>query len=93
VQFEWHDAKAEANLRTHGVSFERAKTVFKDTRAIEWLDDRENYGEQRFVILGVAEGGMLLYVAYAERGESIRIISARKVNQYEADEYLSQDDG
>jgi len=92
VQFEWHDAKAEANLRIHRVSFELAKTVFKDTCAIEWLDDREDYGEQRFVIFGMAEGGVLLYVAYAERGESIRIISARKVTQNEADEYLRQND-
>jgi uncharacterized DUF497 family protein len=56
LQFEWHKAKAEANFRTHGVSFDLAKTVFKDPFAIERLDDREDYGEQRFVIIGMAEG-------------------------------------
>jgi uncharacterized DUF497 family protein len=49
LQFEWHGAKAEANLQSHGVSFDLAKTVFKDPFAVERLDDREDYGEARFV--------------------------------------------
>jgi uncharacterized DUF497 family protein len=44
LRFEWHDEKAEANLRTHGVSFDSAATVFRDPFAAEWLDDREDYG-------------------------------------------------
>ena len=40
LEFEWHKAKAEANLRRHGVSFDSAKTVFKDPFAIEFLDAR-----------------------------------------------------
>jgi len=55
LQFEWHKAKAEANLRAHGVSFDLAKTVFKDPFAIERLDDREDCGEARFVMIGMAE--------------------------------------
>ena len=47
MEFAWHDAKAESNLQTHGVSFELAKTVFKDPFGIERLDDREDYGEGR----------------------------------------------
>jgi uncharacterized DUF497 family protein len=54
VEFEWYGAKAEANLQSHGVSFDLAKTVFKDPFAIEGLDDREDYGEERFVIIGMA---------------------------------------
>jgi uncharacterized protein len=88
VRFEWHDAKAEANLRLHKISFDLAKTAFRDIHAIEWLDEREDYGEQRFVMLGMADGGLLLYVAYTEREEVIRIISARTVIQYEQDEYF-----
>ncbi len=78
MEFEWHDAKAEANLIAHGVGFELAKMVFKDPFAIERLDDREDYGEERFVIVGMAEGQVLLFVAFAEREERIRIISARR---------------
>jgi uncharacterized DUF497 family protein len=90
LEFEWHDTKAEANLQTHGVSFDLAKTVFKDPFAIERLDDREDYGEERFVIIGMAEGHVLLFVAYTEREDRIRIISARRVTQHEQDDYYRQ---
>ena len=90
LEFEWHDAKAEANLQAHGVSFDLAKTVFKDPFAVELLDDREDYGEQRFVIIGMAEGHVLVFVAYTEREERIRIISARRATQDEQDDYFTQ---
>jgi len=89
-EFEWHDTKAEANLQTHGVSFDLAKTVFKDPFAIERLDDRKDYAEERFVIIGMAEGHVLLFVAYTEREDRIRIISARRVTQHEQDDYYRQ---
>jgi len=90
LEFEWHDAKAKANLQAHGVSFDLAKTVFKDPFAVERLDDREDYGEERFVIIGMAEGQVVLFVAYAEREERIRIISARRATQDEQDDYFRQ---
>jgi uncharacterized protein len=90
LEFEWHDAKAEANLKAHGVSFDLAKTVFKDTFAIERLDDREDFGEERFVIIGMAEGHVVPYVAYTEREERIRVISARRATQYEQNDYFRQ---
>jgi uncharacterized DUF497 family protein len=90
LEFEWHEAKAEANWQSHGVSFELAKTVFKDPFAIERLDDREDYGEERFVIVGMAEGHVLVFVAYTEREDRIRIISARRVTQHEQDDYFRQ---
>jgi uncharacterized DUF497 family protein len=88
--FEWHDAKAAANLRNHGVSFELAKTVFKDTLAVGRLDDREDYDEKRSIIIGMAEDHTLLFVAYTERSDRIRIISARGVTKHEQDEYFRQ---
>jgi uncharacterized DUF497 family protein len=90
LQFEWHSAKAQANFRSHGVSFDLAKTVFKDPFAIEFLDDRDEYGEERFVIVGMGEGKVLLFVAYTEREERIRIISARRATKYEQDDYFQQ---
>ncbi|MGA3023241.1 MAG: BrnT family toxin [Bryobacteraceae bacterium] len=90
LEFEWHDAKAAASLRVHGVSFELARTVFKDAFAIERLDDRADYGEERFVSIGMAEGGVVLFVAYSEREGSIRIISARRATQREQDDYFRQ---
>ena len=90
LEFEWHDAKAEANLESHGVSFELAKTVFKDSFAIELLDDRENYGETRLVVIGMAEGQVVLFVAFTERDDHIRIISARRATKHEQDHYFRQ---
>ena len=90
MEFEWGNAKAEANLRAHGVSFELAKTVFQDPFAIERLDDRQDYGEERFVTVGMAEGNVVLFVAYTERGGRMRIISARRATQNEQDDYFQQ---
>ena len=72
--------------RDHGVTFEMARDVFKDPFAIEWLDDREDYGEDRYVIIGMVDN-RLLYVAYAMRGEAIRIISARGAEPHEHRQY------
>jgi uncharacterized protein len=64
------------------VSFELAKTVFEDAFSIDRLDDRENYGEERFVIIGMAERRAF--------GERIRIVSARRATQIEQDDYFEQ---
>ena len=83
LELEWHDGKAEANLRAHGVSFELAKTVFSDPFGVERLDDREDYGEERFVVVGMAAGGVVLFVAFTERAGRMRIISARRETKFE----------
>jgi len=90
LQFEWSQAKADSNWRRHGVSFRAGTTVFKDPFAIELLDDREDYGEQRFVILGMAEAQTLLFAAYTEREDRIRIISARRTTPDEEQDYFLQ---
>jgi uncharacterized DUF497 family protein len=87
--FEWDDAKAAANYAKHGVSFESARDVFKDAFAIEHADDRQDYGEERWTILGMVQNRLLL-VAYTMRGEKIRIISARAAEPYERREYHEQ---
>ena len=90
MEFEWDNAKAKANLRAHGISFELAKAVFKDPFAIELVDDRKDYGEERFVTIGMAEGKAILFVAFTEREECIRIISARRATKNEQDHYFEQ---
>lgn len=90
MDFEWDDAKARANWNVHGVSFELARAVFRDPFAIERLDDRQDYGEERFIIIGMAEGQVILFVAYAERQDRIRIISARRATQHEQDDYFKE---
>ena len=85
-EFEWDAVKAAQNEADHGVTFEMARDVFKDPFAIELLDDRENYGEDRFVIIGMVSN-RLLFVAYTMRGEAIRIISARGAEPHERRQY------
>ena len=61
-RFEWDEAKADANLAKHGVSFADAAGVFEDLSRIEWLDDREDYGEDRFVTVGHVQGREVVVV-------------------------------
>lgn len=89
--FEWDEAKATENYAKHGVSFELATQVFKDPFAIERLDDREDYREARFILIGTAEGTVLT-VVYTEREERIRIISARRATKHEQNDYFIEND-
>lgn len=86
LKFEWDAAKAARNEADHAVTFELARGVFTDAFALEWLDNRHDYGEDRFVVVGMSEG-RLLYVAYTMRGETIRIISARGAAPHEQRRY------
>ena len=91
LKFGWDKAKAKNNYAKHGVSFELAKGVFNDVFAIEFLDDRQDYGEERFVIIGMVDGH-LLYVVYTERNEIIRMISARRATKHEEEAYFQQEE-
>lgn len=77
MRFEWNPAKARANLRKHGVSFEEACSVFYDPLAATGVDPDHSEGENRFVTFGVSSRHRLLVVAHTEHGDVIRIISAR----------------
>ncbi len=89
MEFEWDDEKAEQNLAQHGVSFPQATIAFQDRFAVEFLDDSEDYGEERFKLIG-SMGDELLTVAFTERAERIRIISARRAMKDEKEYYNSQ---
>lgn len=88
--FEWDNEKAASNIRDHeGVTFAQAAAAFSDPFAVEWIDEREDYGEERSILLGRISG-QLLYVVYTERGTNIRIISARRATRHEQDIYFRQ---
>jgi uncharacterized DUF497 family protein len=91
TKFEWDEAKAASNAARHGVNFEVAKLVFEDPFAIERLDDRENYDEERFNIIGMVDG-RILFVSYTIRNDVIRIISARGAEPYEKRRYHEEND-
>jgi uncharacterized DUF497 family protein len=89
IRFEWDSAKAEENLRNHGVSFEEAQTVFYDDFATEFYDDKHSEWEDRFLLLGLSSQLRLVMVChcYHERESVIRIISARKATAKESKYY------
>jgi uncharacterized protein len=86
MQFEWDPAKARANERKHAVSFDEAASIFRGPCILR-ADTRREYGEARFIALGVDSNGVVLNVGYTLRGESIRIISAWKASRHEREAY------
>ncbi len=87
MEFEWDEKKAADNLADHGVSFEEAKTVFDDQLYVDFYDPDHSFGEHRFIIMGESRQGRLLLVSYTERGENIRLISARELTPAERRQY------
>jgi len=87
--FEWDAEKAAVNQRVHGVTFGHAVKAIADAFAVEWIDDRKAYGEERVNLLGMGDGA-LLYVTYTERSQNIRIISARRATRDEQDHYFRE---
>jgi uncharacterized protein len=81
--FEWDENKAKANLKKHGVSFQEASSVFYDLSAVSTGDTTHSAEENRFLIIGQSNKLRILLVVYIERGENIRIISARRATRQE----------
>ena len=92
IKFEWDPEKAAANLAKHKVGFEQARDAFRDLQALDELDDKADYGEARFNLIGAADN-RLLVVTYTLRtdetngDEIVRIISARPAERREARKY------
>ena len=87
VNFEWDPRKAADNRRKHGVSFHEAATVFGDPLALTFSDPDHSVNEQRLITLGASSTGRHLVLAHADRGQNVRIISARKMTLRERKQY------
>jgi uncharacterized protein len=89
MRFEWDPAKAASNAKQHKVTFEVAKTVFYDDFALQFFDEEHSSREDRFLMLGLSSDARLLLICHCEREEVdvIRIISARKATDSEAQYY------
>ena len=81
MRFEWDEAKNRSNFDKHGLDFADAELVFAGP-CVTFVDDRFDYGEERFVTFGLL-AGRLVTIAHAPRGEATRIISMRKANRRE----------
>jgi uncharacterized protein len=89
LAFEWDNRKASENQRKHGVSFEEAKSAFFDENARVIPDPEHSNDESRFILLGLSVRLRLLVVVhcYVEAHEVVRIISARKADPSEREQY------
>jgi uncharacterized DUF497 family protein len=85
VEFEWDRRKAAANRRKHGIELLDAVIVFDDDRAITLVDEHPT--EERYVTFGMDAQGRVLAVSYTIRGNSVRIISARRATRRERAQY------
>jgi uncharacterized DUF497 family protein len=93
-RFTWDPAKAAANRRKHGVSFEQATSVFRDPLTLSRYDEEHGEGEERWLTLGVNETGSLLVVSHtfeelSEQEARVRLISAREATAHERRQYES----
>ena len=85
--FEWDPRKARKNLAVHGVSFDEASTAFRDPLSVTVADPLHSEDEERFVLMGQSHRNRILVVVHTERGDRIRIISARVAKKKETKRY------
>lgn len=88
LTFEWDPEKDLENKRKHGIGFDEAATSFGDPGSLTILDSEHSGREDRFVLLGMSTSGRLLVVIHTERGDNVRLISARLANRHEVVKYL-----
>lgn len=84
MQFEWDDEKNKTNIKKHKISFSVAKFVFNDENRIEIFDELHSIDEERYITIGLIDQvPIVVMVVYTERGQRIRLISARKATAEE----------
>ena len=88
LKFEWDEDKDRINREKHGTSFETASYVFRDEYYIEMCDFEHSIDEDRYIAIGKV--GDLLFVVFTERGETIRLISARLATERKRRLYYDQ---
>ena len=88
MRFEWDERKRRSNLEKHGIDFSDLESLFAG-ETVTVLDDRFDYGEHRFITLGLVKG-IVLTVAHTETDKVIRILSARKATRYEEETYFKE---
>ncbi len=90
MEFEWDDNKEIQNIKKHGISFKLAARVFDDDNRLEFYDDSHSDFEDRYIAIGLINGMYaVVFVAFTERENAIRIISARFATKKEKEWYFN----
>jgi len=87
MKFEWDKRKAISNFKKHGVPFEEASTVFGDPLSLTIQDPKHSKKEDRYLTIGLSAKFRILVVIHTDRGDNIRIISARLATRGEKNNY------
>ena len=90
MRFEWDPEKAKRNLKKHGVSFDEAVTAFYDPLSATFDDPDQSDQEERYITIGFSSRGRLLVIGHTERGEAVRIITARPATAHERKKHEEQ---
>lgn len=80
---EWDPKKAASNRRTHGIDFHEAGTVLDDPLSVTFSDPDHSAEERRYLTIGASTTGRILVVSHTDRGEAVRLISARRATRRE----------
>ena len=88
MKYEWDEEKRKSNIRKHGLDFVDAERIFEGN-TLTVADDREDYGQRRFVTIGLCKA-VVVVVAHTEKADVIRVISMRKATKNEEDSYFEQ---
>ncbi len=88
MKFEWNDEKNKINMKKHSLDFQDAELIFLG-RTITFIDDRQDYGEDRYITLGELENRVIV-VIHTQRNYALRIISMRKANEREKKIYFKR---
>ena len=93
MNFEWDNEKEKANRMKHGLDFRTAAMVFADPYRKEKYDEKHSVTEERYITIGkIGDAVAILTVVYTERGDAIRIISARLATKQEKEAYYREDE-
>ncbi len=83
IGFEWDEGNFDKNYKKHGITTKEAEEVFLDEKQLVLEDDRHSQKEERFTMIARSTNNKVLFIVFTMRGNSIRIISARKANKKE----------
>jgi uncharacterized protein len=86
LRFEWDEDKNRRNQQIHGLDFREAERVFTPALLVE-VDDREDYGEDRYIGLGRLDGRIIVVIFTQPDEDTVRVISLRKATSYERQQY------
>lgn len=86
MRYEWDEAKNRSNILAHKIDFSDVPLVFNGPTLVD-LDEREDYGEDRWIGIGLLRNVVVVVVFTEPRDDTIRIVSARKANKYEQKKY------